>query len=310
MLNAGIPISEGVKTYKAGPFLAIGLKWSDQMKVKGRPLSSIMLTSNLFKSYEIGIIKIGEKTGQMVEVLKGLDEWYDHHLSSRRKLIVRILYPLFVLFLLPILMNIPSLFEKATAMDYFTSVILFYTPYIIVAFIVGFVIPKLMISKTAFGHLLEDLVFRIPILGKYIRDGYIKKLMFANGLALKSGLGVHESLSLTLSVTQSPRFYRDIETAIQLSKTGVSYYDLISNFKWLDDVSKTMIATSERTGSVSDGMEQIYRIKTAENEARSMLLIIIFGSGILLYALGMVGYHVILAVMKYVDLVEGYSKMP
>jgi type IV pilus assembly protein PilC len=65
--------------------------------IQGDSLSTIMLQSGKFGTYECVSIQIGEESGRLHEILKELHHYYGKRLKLKRQLIAVLSYPLFVL---------------------------------------------------------------------------------------------------------------------------------------------------------------------------------------------------------------------
>lgn len=101
MLSSGVDIHAALKIvgsdFQAKADAAIFSRLIDGL-ISGENLSDAMLGTNAFSRLDISVTRIGESTGQIVNVFKFLADYYNRKLKQRTLVLNSISYPSFVLF--------------------------------------------------------------------------------------------------------------------------------------------------------------------------------------------------------------------
>lgn len=204
MLAAGVPVQRSLNTLIPGlkgrlqeAFLAL----ADGV-AEGNPLAyTMVLHPKVFAPVDIMIVQVGEKSGNLPELIGLLSRW--HEMSGRmlKRMISGLLLPILVLTVAAFVFPLPSfVLGVITLKSYLLKVVgilmLFWVPAAIIVLIIR------MTPKTGQARrVLDTVALRIPILGSAIHKLAIGRFCWAFHMLCKAGVPYSESVDMAMSVT-------------------------------------------------------------------------------------------------------------
>lgn len=234
----------------------------------------------LFSDFFIAMIRVSEKSGNLIDGLRSLHDFYQNK-SARSKELKRITgYPKIVflfsllislgliVFIVPMFEHIYRLYQgdlplltqivvtlSAVIREYFVSIIaglaLFY----------GWaLIPKIRI--------IHPVVF----LGKKINEAGQKRedpLLYAHSIhiLLKSGESIQETVKIAAKcMSKTGQIYGN--KVIEMLQRGNSFSELFFELEWFPDCFHRFISSAEKAGSLQVGFEQVSLFIIKEREER------------------------------------------
>jgi type II secretory pathway component PulF len=204
MLAAGVPIQRSLNTLIPGlqgrlqeAFLAL----ADGV-AEGNPLAyTMVLHPNVFDPVDIMIVEVGEKSGNLPELIALLSKW--HEMSGRmfKRMISGLLLPIVVLTVAAFVFPLP----RFVLGDLSLSAYLFKVVRILMLFWVPTGIIVLIIRTTPktgqARRVLDSIVLRIPVLGSAVYKLAIGRFCWAFHMLCKAGVPYSESVDMAMSVT-------------------------------------------------------------------------------------------------------------
>lgn len=116
-LISGISLTESI-AIAIGNTTNFGMKFELQnvlnAVIQGVPLSSAMQASSVFPNYTINMIKVGEESGKMQDMVKNTYEWYDWKIMSFIEKMSKAMEPVSIMFVA--LLVVPMVFAIAIPM--------------------------------------------------------------------------------------------------------------------------------------------------------------------------------------------------
>ena len=204
MLGAGVPVQRSLNTLIPGlkgrlqeAFLAL----ADGV-AEGNPLAyTMVLHPKVFAPVDIMIVQVGEKSGNLPELIALLSRW--HEMSGRmlKRMISGLLLPILVLTVAAFVFPLPSfVLGVITLKSYLLKVVgilmLFWVPAAIIVLIIR-TTPKTGQAR----RVLDTVALRIPILGSAIHKLAIGRFCWAFHMLCKAGVPYSESVDMAMSVT-------------------------------------------------------------------------------------------------------------
>ena len=204
MLAAGVPVQRSLNTLIPGlkgrlqeAFLAL----ADGV-AEGNPLAyTMVLHPKVFAPVDIMIVQVGEKSGNLPELIGLLSRW--HEMSGRmlKRMISGLLLPILVLTVAAFVFPLPSfVLGVITLKSYLIKVVgilmLFWVPAAIIVLIIR-TTPKTGQAR----RVLDTVALRIPILGSAIHKLAIGRFCWAFHMLCKAGVPYSESVDMAMSVT-------------------------------------------------------------------------------------------------------------
>lgn len=319
MLKAGFPVARLFDvialTTNNKKLALICLVIKENLKSGNAISTALQRYTNVFSPVYIALIKIGEKTGQLFDVMEELAKYQEEEHKIRSKLISSLIYPLFVIIISVLIVwglivfIFPKLFEILQGFDapipLLTQILLkisevISNPFIMsIAFVVLFVSALFIqffneISPT-FKETIEKVLFSIPFIGKIMYKIYELRFARALLLVLRSGMAFLEGLRnleesfdsgiMKKTAIKIQRYLKEGEyLSVALHKSG-----FFSPF-FID-----MVKTGEETGELDKMLEKLCQNLEFEIKNRMDYLLSLF-EPMLIVVLGLVVGTILLAV--------------
>jgi type II secretory pathway component PulF len=243
---------------------------------------------NLFGTFSINIIRIGEHTGTLSLNLTYLAEELQKRHMLRRKVLGALIYPLFitvatiavtgtlVMFIFPKLMPIFS--SLNIALPFTTKILLAISTYLqswwlatLLATIIGFTLFfVLRASWLPLQRVTDRVLLALPIAGNIARAYNATDFCRTLRLTINAGIGIAEGLTTVAHITKNT-IYRDEYLAMA---DHVLRGDKISTVMLRDahvfpDMLPHMILIGETTGSLTETLEYLTELYEADIEDRA-----------------------------------------
>lgn len=227
----------------------------------GSNLHESLEKTELFPSYLLQMVKIGEETGKLDDVFSSLAQHYNREDTIKNSIRHALTYPLImtsmiILVILVLLMKVMPIFNQVfiqlgTEMTGLAGLLVSLgnslSKYILV------VILSIIIFFTILFYLGKKAIHRIP----YMRNIYekISACRFASGmaLALSSGLNPDHAMTLVCELNDDPIFAKKLETC----KFYVSEGEDLSKALLRSGIFTGLYARMASIGSKSGTMDQV-----------------------------------------------------
>ncbi|NCB92042.1 MAG: type II secretion system F family protein [Clostridia bacterium] len=277
ILHAGISTAEGISIMledsSSPEEKAILTDIQNEMNETG-DFHGALKKSEVFPSYFLQMILIGEQTGRLDDVMDSLSRHYDREESLSASIRSAITYPLImismmliivlilVIKVLPIFQQIfqqfgfeMSGFSKGL-MSLGTSISNY--SFILIIFFAVIILGGFAVFKTKRGSLLLTNWFSNL---RFTRDYYHKlaACRFASGLslALSSGLTQEEGIELSESLINNPAFQKHIEQCKAEMLEGKTLAEALGHTGIFPGLYARMVTVGDRTGSLDDVLQKI-----------------------------------------------------
>lgn len=242
---------------------------------------SIELTK-LFPAYIISLIRIGEESGKLAENLKIVITQQSRERELKSRVQSALMYPLFV-FGLTIIVGVgiawfilPRLSTVFSGLDIELPLItkiligagaflgkygIFVVPLIVA--LLGAMVYLLFINPKT-KHIGEEILLRLPIFSRLIKEVEISRMGFLLGTLLGSGIPVIEAFESLVSASTSQtyqKFYRFLKQKVtegnSIQKSLATYPSV---HKLVPGPVLQMIATAEKSGHLAETFSKIGEI--------------------------------------------------
>ncbi|MDR3596795.1 type II secretion system F family protein [Clostridium sp.] len=237
---------------------------------QGKSLSeSFAQFNDLYPEFFTGIISIGEDTGKLYEVLKGLNVFYDKVLFIKKEIRSACAYPIFVFISMIILglflLNkiIPSFCEiyKSMNIELPASCKFLYdvnnnfksNPIIGITTIISWMTIGVIIFRFIFNKLDIGMFVRINIVNLFIE--YMMVLLFS--IITSTGINISHALEYcenNMSITYFKKKIREINKHI---KDGATLTQSVEKSKSFSKYTLAMIRVYEEGGRIDEGFKEL-----------------------------------------------------
>ncbi|MBS2039743.1 type II secretion system F family protein [bacterium] len=290
MLPAGVPLARAVELAGAGspdPVLAAACRRLHDRLHQGQRLSASMAEhARVFSAFQIGLIKVGESSGRLVEVLEALAEYEE----KARKLVLKfrsaMTYPLFVSLTALLLMVVsppivfrmlmPFLESQPDKIPFITRLYLGFCHLICspICWLIaaGLATAAFRLFRTVWAQprkryqLWHGLLNRTGPSGRLLRTYGLAR--FARSFAILAEVGISplHSLPLAAEVSGDPVLLADIPLACKALVDGRSLYDGLRLTGYFPKAFLTYLGASEECATVSKDFARLADVYDSELE--------------------------------------------
>ncbi|MFA7194070.1 MAG: type II secretion system F family protein [Candidatus Paceibacterota bacterium] len=224
---------------------------------------------DVFSNFYISMVRAGEESGRLDEVLLFLADYLDRSYEITQKAKNALIYPAFVIstfFVVMILMLtlvIPKitqiLIDSGQEIPVYTQIVISisdffinYGVFLAIAAVVG-VFMLVRFKQTPAGReSFDGFKLNIPYIGKLFRMLYLSRISDNLNTMLASGIPMVKSLELTKSVVDNEVYLRAIEGATEDVKSGASVSEAFSRYEEFPNILIQMIRVGEETGNLGE----------------------------------------------------------
>lgn len=322
LLESGVRVDKGIEIIyqsDAHPSLSKLLSKISSCLKKGMSLSEAFSEhETLFGPLYISLLKIGETSGNLPEVLNRLSEDLKFQKELKSQISQALTYPsvimmvciaavYFVLtFIVP---KMSGIFTKSSQAPWYTQTIIKVSNFFVnnEAIIVGGIIVALIMLSYAFKQVrfknwLYVSAARLPGVGKIILTA--ERIRFSSSMAmmLDAGLPLDTTLELTSNTLKHADFKRDAKQALTQLKSGKQLSFVLSKTRIFPDFFLSIIKVGEETGNLPRVFKEVASRSRVDLDAVIKKLTTMLEPIMLLFMGGFVGGIVISMLMSMVSI--------
>lgn len=287
MMAAGLTIIQSLDILKkqiTHPIMRTTVMDIDKQIRSGNSFSSALKRHpHLFTKMYVALIRSGEATGKLGEVMSKLADDLEKGRAVQNKIKGALIYPVAVLSVMIVLMIVmttfvmPKLLElyKEFAVDLpFTTKMLiaisqFMIDYwfIVIGGFTAFVIAARSYLSTRAGRVRWDgFLLRIPVIGNVISMGAMVDMTRTMSILIGSGVSILEALEIVEGTTNSYTFQLAIRRIMSYVEKGKSLGDAFEAEAIFPPILIQMITVGESTGKLDETLSRISSYFEAETE--------------------------------------------
>lgn len=314
LLKAGVPLLralKGLEESAANRRFAALLQDLQQQLASGRELSGSMKTLPLFSSYIVSMVRVGEATGRLPEVFRGLASQLQFERDIREAVRGALRYPLFVLaaavaalmavnlFVIPAFAKVykglnaelPLLTRLVMGASDF---LLAWWPVTLGGTVLAAVLGVTAVQRPLGRRLWDGLLLRLPVFGGLVHRAALARFTKSFGLALGAGVPVVTALEAANETTGNVVLSERIGHIKAAAERGESLARAARATGVFTPTVLQMISVGEESGALAEMMNEVadHSQREVEHAARGLaaqiepLLVIALGGAVLLFALG------------------------
>jgi type IV pilus assembly protein PilC len=229
---------------------------------------------DIFSEFYINIIRSGETSGKLEEVLNYLADEVEKNYDMVSKIKNAMIYPIFIIsalggvgmfmmvFVLPELTSIIE--ESGAELPMSTKIVIatsnFLQDYwwLIIILLIAAVFGFKYISKTKKGRVILDTIrIRLPVFGNLFRLIYIVRFTRTLGTLLKGGVNISKSLEISARVVNNQVYKRLIYDTLKAVNDGNSIVAVFERSSETPVMVSQMMAIGEQAGKLDDVLDRI-----------------------------------------------------
>jgi type IV pilus assembly protein PilC len=274
MVDAGIPIIRSLQTLaeqtKKNPKFQRAIYDISRKIEAGESLSGGMEKhSDIFEESEIGMIRSGEVSGHLNDILRDLAHATEKNAKTLGKVKGALTYPivviviLFIVLFLMMVMVIPqisTLFSQTGAdlptitqfVINFSNFLRNNTLYILLGIVV-FAGIFILWKRTKNGrYQWHSVVLHIPVVGGLVRKSTLAQFTRNLGNLLGAGVSIVQSMNIVANAMKNEVYMRKIKLAGDDLRGGIPLAETLRNTKYFPVMLVNMIEIGEQTAQLED----------------------------------------------------------
>ena len=315
LMKAGVPIMRalaGLQESSGNPAMKSLLGSLRESLDSGRELSvSMARHPKIFTSFYLAMVRVGEMTGRLEEVLLRLFDHMEFERFMREQVKSALRYPSFVILAMVAAMFVVNIWVIPTFAKVFagfgaelpliTRALIGFSNFMVDWWhlLLGAIAAAGFAFKSWIGtvrgrYLWDKLKMRIPIAGKIVRKATLARFARSFALASRSGVPVIQALTTVAQTVDNAFIAAKVERMKDQVERGESVLRAAITSRAFTPVVLQMIAVGEESGSLDEMMEEIsamyqseveYELKTLSQQIEP-ILIVALGAMVLVLALG------------------------
>jgi len=311
MINAGLSLTESLKTLadeEMNPYFKEVIE-SIAAKVDGGSSLSDSMSEypNVFSNIYLNMVKVGETSGKLDEVLIKISEQIDRDYQLRAKIKGAMIYPIFILvtlvsvyillvtFVIPKL--IPLLESAGVKLPFLTQVLIVVSNistqywWLVFPILIALSIGSAFYIRVGEGKKWWSKVkLKIPIAGKIIHSIYMARFTRTFSTMMSGGVNILDSLEVAGNSIGNIYYKKEIQLIAAEVKNGASLSEAFKKGHYSSKIVKKMMHVGESTGTIDTTIEKLARfyedevVNSVENLSKTLepILIVIMGVGVAL----------------------------
>ncbi len=240
----------------------------------GQDLSKALENRNLFPIYMIEMIKIGEQTGRLDDVMELLSLHYDREDFISKSIKNALTYPLvmasiMILVIVVLLVKVLPIFNQVfiqlgSEMTGLSAVLMKigftlnqYSALFIFILVFLFALLFFLATTRQGKKHFHSLCYKLPFLRSLLED--TSSCRFASGLALTlgSGLSNEQGITLVQSVNEDPYFEHKILECMNYINEGMDLSSSLQKSHIFSGIHARIITIGEKTGALDQSMNEV-----------------------------------------------------
>ncbi len=312
MLNAGLSLVDSLEILKKQTYKESLLKLYEDIDKEIRAGKSLSFAlekhPQYFKSVYIALVKAGEASGKLSEILLRLADNLDREREFRGKLKGAMIYPALVItamigvvfimitFVLPKLLNIYKDFniDLPITTQILISISEFSQKYwlFILLYIlgIGFAIKKYLETERG-KRAFDEFLLRLPVIGNVIAKSVLVESTRTLAILTSAGVSILDGLRIIIDTTDNLVFKEAFKRVYEDVKKGISMGESMQNEEVFPPMLVQMVKVGENTGHLDDTLKRIAKFFEMESELAikamtsliepAILIVLAFGVGFL-----------------------------
>lgn len=253
---------------------AVVLDVSNEVDSGSKLSDALAKRPQVFSNFFISVIRSGETSGKLDEVLNYLADEMEKDYDMTSKIKGAMIYPAFVfcglgavgiimmVFVIPKLTGI--LQETGAELPFATRILIgtsgFLQNYwwLLIIIIVGLIFGVRFIVSTSQGRkYLDILKLKLPVFGKLFQKIYLVRFTRSLNTLIVGGVAISNGLKITSEVVSNSVYRRLIEETIKEVEDGNSISSVFINSKEIPKMVSQMMSIGEKTGKLDLILERL-----------------------------------------------------
>lgn len=268
---------------------------------------------DVFSGVYVSLIRAGEASGSLDEVLKRLADTLEKQKEFRSKIKGAMIYPVIVMVgmmivaMVMMVFVIPKLAEMykdfGAELPLTTRILIGMSEFmqkfwvLVILMIFGGVFGLTYWKRTPSGELIYDTYsLKLPVFGKLQMEVVLAEMARTLSLLISSGITLLEALEIVTGVIDNEVYKRAFESSIRSIKKGIPLSVTLARQEVFPPLLPNMVAVGEETGKMDEVLEKVANYFEVESEhtvknlttAMEPLIMIVLGIGVAFLVLSII----------------------
>ncbi|MCL4374996.1 type II secretion system F family protein [Patescibacteria group bacterium] len=309
MLNAGLTLVDSFDILKKQTTKLSLLKVIEDINkdIRGGQTFSSALKKypQLFPNLYIALVKSGEASGKLSEILLKLSENLEKQREFQGKIKGALIYPVIVIiamvtvmfimvtFVVPRLLGLYKDFNIALPIT--TQILILissfsarFWPFIIIGIVFGSSLLGRYLQTKSGRYNRDRLLFKLPVINNIVKISSLVDATRTLSILISSGVSILEALTIVIETSSNVIYQMALENIYKQVEKGVSLGTAMANEQIFPAILVQMTTVGEQTGHLDDTLMRISRYFEMESElaVKAMttliepLILVVLGLGV------------------------------
>lgn len=259
------------------------LEIADDVDNGSRLSDALIKQKDVFSGFYISIVRSGETSGKLDEVLNYLADELEKDYDMTSKIKGAMIYPAFVVVgmsvigVLMMVYVVPQLTEVITStggeLPFATKVLIAISKFFqnfwwaIIAFVIGMIVLFKFLMKTDEGKtVFDNILIRLPIFGNLFSRIFLVRFTRSMSTLLVGGVTINKSLGIVAEVVGNEVYKKIILETRTKIEDGASISSVFVEHKEIPKMVSHMVGVGEKTGRLDTVLERITDFYSREIE--------------------------------------------
>lgn len=275
LINAAVPLVKSLevlsKQQKDEKFALIIKTLADSV-YSGMPFSiSLLRFSKVFDTFFISMVKAGESSCNLGEILVRIAKHKEKELKLRKKIRSIMIYPVIVMSIATLIVSLLFLFIIPKFESVFSTTLgeaaIPLATRMIIAVSHGFQEISLFLLVVMVGLFLtiklikkgikDKLILKVPIVGNVVRDVNVALFSRILGTLLTNGVPLIQALKISENIATNDAVSKSLKNARKKIENGEALSQALENEKQVPELMRSLIHVGEETGTLSNMLLEV-----------------------------------------------------
>lgn len=319
-LNAGLSILSIMESEAMRPTVKRVSQrvWNDVVEAlqSGSTLAgALRRREEYFPELFISMVEVGEKAGNLGEILLELADFYEQLLKLRKTFMLSLIWPIIQIIIVILVIGLVILIQGALNFDMLGlgitgfSGFLKYLAFLGVIGITCFAAYLWLRNNLTRSRWIVGILDRIPKIGTVFRTFAISRLTRSMHLTMKTGMDIYEALELSFRSAAYPpisRYYTQIKTILS---TGGTIFEAFRSCRIFSDLVLMELHVAEETGTIPESMGRIADEYFEESILRAKTLTLLGGVAVGLFVAGIIIFFIFRLAFFYIGMIQSAGQI-
>ena len=328
MIAAGLPLPQALATLQEqtrNSKLKNAIEVIKSQIEKGKSLSeSFSSFPDIFPYLYVSMVKVGEETGKLDEVLERLADHLEKSHDLRGKIVSALLYPAIVLGIVAIMLPLMILFLVPRMAETFKELEVDIPPltmflldvndflrtywYLIIAMILFSFFGFYFLWKSArFKETLSLIGLKLPVFSNLVRMSNTAMIARTLATLIAAGVPLLETLNIMVDTISNQRYRKSLLVAQDKVQKGYSLHQSLSEFSDIyPPVFLSLLRVGEETGQTARIAEQLAIFFEKETERATQNLASILPPIVMIFVGLIVGVFIFTVLQPMFSVAQGF----